>query len=113
MITKDQVLDKTLAQFLDDGRDFEKDYMSIKRLVATALFSRLPERREYSKRTLIEYFQKLVGIETITEDGILSVYINFNNVPKYILVDRYKENGPIFEIIPTKDKMEKWKQVQG
>ena len=102
MITKDQVLDQSLEQILAGSKDSEEDCKIIEKLVQIVVFSNFPERREYVKKVLSKYLRTPIGIETITEDGILYTYINFNNIPKYVLVGRYK-NNPVFEIMPTED----------
>lgn len=113
MITKDQVLDQTLEEILAGDKDSEEDYNIVKELVTTALFSRIKQRRKYCKRVLEKYLKTPISIETITEDGIIYAYINFSNIPRYVLVGRYRENDPTFETMPTKNEMEKWKQGQG
>ena len=109
MITKDQILDLTLEQIIAGNKDYEKYCKFARELVQTALFSRFPERRAYYRKVISK---KSIDMETTIEAGILYVYIKLNDASKYILVGEYSEDDAILEIMPTKDEMEEWKQVQ-
>ena len=108
MISPDQVAEKTLRQMIGRNKSGMEDYRQTKNFVNAALFSRYPRRREYARCMLDETWRTPIGIETITENGIIYAYINFNNIARYVLVDRYREDRPVFEETPTEKEMSKW-----
>jgi len=84
------------------------DYFPTLTLLMGALFSRYPERRDYSHMRLERYWGKQLELAALTSDGDIYTYIRFEDEKKYTYVATFSEASPVLELVPSDEEIDAW-----
>ncbi len=98
-----------LKDILCDEKESLKDYYYLENLVKACLFSRYPERQEMAKKRIQDFFNPNAEVCTLEGQGIIYAYISPTpDREVFLLIGRYKQNGPTYEILPDQDEINSW-----
>lgn len=105
-ITLDRVCGQSLDEILSGSLEVRNDYERTFRLIVRGVLARNEKQYDESIENLRKMWGTPINIWTVQERNKFYVYMELNNLGRYIFVTSFLGNTPFIEEVPLREKNE-------